>query len=83
MEENNRKNRTEGCDISNNLNRSSHVRGNNRRTTEKRRGVSRNAGACLSADMDNEVHIMFRETLTEMKLVADPELYWSFVLYKT
>ena len=37
----------------------------------------------MSADMDNEVHIMFRETLTEMKVVTDPELYWSFVLYKT
>ena len=40
-------------------------------------------GAYLSADMEDEVHIVFRGTLLEMMVVADPELYRPFVSYET
>ena len=40
-------------------------------------------GAYLSADMDNEVHTVFRGTLAEMMVADDPELYRPFVSYKT
>ena len=40
-------------------------------------------GAYLSADMDNEVHIVFRETLAEMMVMANPGLYRPFVSYET
>ena len=32
-------------------------------------------GEYLSADIDNEVQVVFRGTLTEMMVVADTELY--------
>ena len=37
----------------------------------------------MSADMDNEVHIVFIGTLAEMMVTADPELYRPFVSYET
>ena len=40
-------------------------------------------GAYLSADMDNEVHLMFRGTLADMMVTSNPEIYWPFVLYET
>ena len=40
-------------------------------------------GAYLSADMDDEVHLVFKETLAEMMVMADPALYRSFVSYET
>ena len=40
-------------------------------------------GAYLSADMDNEVHLVFRGTLSEMMVAVDPALYRPFVLYET
>ena len=40
-------------------------------------------GAYLSADMDNEVHIVFRGTLSELVVANDPELYRPFVSYET
>ena len=40
-------------------------------------------GAYLSADKDNEVHGVFRGTLVEMMVAADPVLYRPFVPYKT
>ena len=39
--------------------------------------------AYLSADMDNEVHVVFIGTLAEMTVVADPALYRPFVSYET
>ena len=39
--------------------------------------------AYLSADMDDEVHILFRGTLVEMMVAADPALYRPFVSYET
>ena len=38
-------------------------------------------GAYLSADMDDEVHVVFRGILAELMVVADPELYRPFVSY--
>ena len=38
-------------------------------------------GAYLIADMDNEVHILFRGTLAEMMVADNPELYRTFVSY--
>ena len=35
-------------------------------------------GAYLSADMDNEVHVVFRGTLAEMMMAANPALYQPF-----
>ena len=32
-------------------------------------------GAYLSADMDDELHMIFRGTLAEMMVMADPALY--------
>ena len=40
-------------------------------------------GAYLSADMDNEVHIVFIGRLAEMMVAADPALYQPFVSYET
>ena len=40
-------------------------------------------GAYLSVDMDDEVHVVFRETLEEMMAAADPSLYRPFVSYET
>ena len=39
--------------------------------------------AYMSAGMDNEVHVVFRGTLAEMMVMADPALYWPFVSYET
>ena len=36
-------------------------------------------GAYLSADMDDEVHVVFRGTLAEMMVMAYPALYQPFV----
>ena len=41
------------------------------------------AGAYLSMDMDNEVHVVFRGTLAEMMVMADLSLYRPFVSYET
>ena len=38
-------------------------------------------GAYLSADMDNELHIVFRGTLVDMMVAADTALYRTFVSY--
>ena len=40
-------------------------------------------GAYPSAEMDNEVHVVFRGTLAEMMVMANPELYRTFVSYET
>ena len=40
-------------------------------------------GAYLSADMDDEVHVVFRGTLADMMVIADPALYRPFVSYET
>ena len=40
-------------------------------------------GAYLSAEMDDEVHIVFRGTLSEMVVVDEPVLYRTFVSYET
>ena len=40
-------------------------------------------GAYLSADMDDEVHIIFRGTLADMMVAADTALYRPFVPYAT
>ena len=40
-------------------------------------------GAYLSADMDDEVHILFIGTLAHMMVAADPALYRTFVSYET
>ena len=40
-------------------------------------------GEHLSADMDDEVHIVFRGTLAEMMVAADPSLYQPFVSNET
>ena len=40
-------------------------------------------GAYLSADMDNEVHVVFRGTLAEVMVMADTALYRPFVAYET
>ena len=40
-------------------------------------------GAYLSADMDDEVHMVFRGTLAEMVVMANPALYRPFVSYET
>ena len=38
------------------------------------------AGAYLSADMDDEVHVVFRGALAEMMVLDDPAQYQPFVL---
>ena len=40
-------------------------------------------GEYLSADMDDEVHVVFRGTLADMIVMADLELYRPFVSYET
>ena len=40
-------------------------------------------GAYLSADMDDEVHLVFRGTLEDMMVMDDPELYQPFLSYET
>ena len=40
-------------------------------------------GAYLSADMGDEVHILFRGTLAEMMVADNPALYRPFVSYET
>ena len=40
-------------------------------------------GAYLSADMNNEVHVVFRVTLAEMMVMANPALYRPFMSYET
>ena len=40
-------------------------------------------GAYFSADMDNEVHIVFRVTLAETVVASEPALYRPFVSYET
>ena len=39
-------------------------------------------GEYLSTDMENEVHIVFRGTLSEMMVAADTALYRPFVSYE-
>ena len=39
-------------------------------------------GAYLSAEMDNEVHVVFIGKLAEMMVMADPALYQPFVSYE-
>ena len=40
-------------------------------------------GAYMRADMDDEVHVVFRGTLAEMIVMVDPALYQPFVSYET
>ena len=40
-------------------------------------------GSYLSADMDDEVHVVLRGTLAELMVAANPELYRPFVSYET
>ena len=40
-------------------------------------------GSYLSVDMDDDVHVVFRGTLAEMMVAADPALYRPFVSYET
>ena len=40
-------------------------------------------GAYLSADMNNEVHVVFRGMLAELMVAANPELYRPFMPYET
>ena len=40
-------------------------------------------GAFLRADMNNEIHVVFRGTLAEMMVAANIALYRPFVSYKT
>ena len=40
-------------------------------------------GAYLSADMDNEVHIVFVGTLAEIMVAANTALYRPFMSYET
>ena len=39
-------------------------------------------GAYLIADMDDEVHVVFRGTLAEMMVMVNPALYRPFVSYE-
>ena len=39
-------------------------------------------GAYLSADVDDEVHVVFRGTIAEMMVAADPALYRPLVSYE-
>ena len=39
-------------------------------------------GAYLSADIDDEVHVVFRGTLVDLMVVANPVLYRPFVSYE-
>ena len=40
-------------------------------------------GAYLSGDMDNAVHVVFRGTIAEMMVAADPAQCRPFVSYET
>ena len=40
-------------------------------------------GAYLRADMDDELHIVFRGKLSKMMVMADPSLYRPFMSYET
>ena len=40
-------------------------------------------GSYFSADIDNEVHVVFRGTLAYIMVASDPSLYRSFVSYDT
>ena len=40
-------------------------------------------GSYLSANMDDEVHMVFRGMPAELMVAADPELYRTFVSYAT
>ena len=40
-------------------------------------------GAYLSADMNDEVHVVFRGMLAELMAVANPALYRPFMPYET
>ena len=40
-------------------------------------------GGYISANMDDEVHVVFRGTLVEMMVMADTALYQPFVSYET
>ena len=40
-------------------------------------------GAYMSVVMDDEAHLVFRGTLAEMMVMADPALYRPFVSYET
>ena len=40
-------------------------------------------GAYLRADMDDEVHVVFRAMLKEMTVATNLALYWPFVSYET
>ena len=40
-------------------------------------------GSHLSTNMDKEVHVVFRGTLAELVVAADPALYQQFVAYVT
>ena len=40
-------------------------------------------GAYLSAEMDDEVHMVFRGTTAYIMVMADPALYRPFVSYET
>ena len=40
-------------------------------------------GAYLSADIDDEVHVVFRGALSELMVEVDPELYQRFMSYTT
>ena len=40
-------------------------------------------GAYLSTGMDDEVHLVFRGTLADMMVAAEPAIYWPFFSYET
>ena len=40
-------------------------------------------GAYLSADMDDEVHVVFRGALVELMVAEDLALYQPFISYET
>ena len=40
-------------------------------------------GAYLSADMNDEVHVVFRGTLSELMVAEDLELYQPFISHET
>ena len=57
---------------------------NERRSNQKRDvAVVDIPGAYMSADMDDQVHVVFRGTLEEMMVMADLALYRPFVSYET
>ena len=46
-------------------------------------GLVDTPGGYLSADMDDEVHVVFRGTLAEIMVASNPALYRPFVSYET